>query len=139
LVQELAQWVHSTQTARCVVVQDRGVPPDVDSAESSATGDAFGGDRGCGNETTVQRQAPQNPKTRRHAPTCATDTETKMSSAIDVRSRRVTSLAMRVPSPSTCFYNDTDAAGGLQYYSSRGSIDHMYVPASATHTAAATT
>jgi hypothetical protein len=69
-----------------------------------------------------------------------------MSSTIDVCSgtstsvsRRVTSLAMRMPSPSTCSYNDTDAAGGLQYYSSRGSIDHVYVTASATHTTAATT
>jgi hypothetical protein len=68
-----------------------------------------------------------------------------MSSATDVRSgtstsvgRRVTSLAMRMPSPSTCSYNDTDAAGGLQCHSSRGSIDHVYVPATATHTAAAT-
>jgi hypothetical protein len=93
-----------------------------------------------------QRQAPRRRNTRRHAPTSAIDTETNMSSAIGecsgtstTVSRRVTSLAMRMPSPSTCSYNDTDAAGGLQYYSSRGSIDHVYVPASATHTAAATT
>ncbi len=94
-----------------------------------------------------QRQARQHHNTRRHAPTCAINTETKMSSTIDVRSgtstivsRRVTSLAMRMPSPSTCSYNDTDAAGGLQYYNSRGSIDHVYryISASATHTAAAT-
>jgi hypothetical protein len=92
-----------------------------------------------------KRQAPQRLIARRHEPTSAIDTETNMSSAIHVRSgtstsvsRRVTSLAMRMPSPSTCSYNDTDAAGGLQYYSSRGSIDHVYVPASATHTAAST-
>jgi hypothetical protein len=46
---------------------------------------------------------------------------------------------MHMPSPSTYSYNDTDAAGGMQYYSSRSSIDHMYVPVSATRTAAATT
>jgi hypothetical protein len=93
-----------------------------------------------------QRQAQRRRNIRRHAPTSAIDTETNMSSAIHVRSgtstsvsRRVTSLAMRMPSPSTCSHNDTDAAGGLQYHSSCGSIDHVYVPASATHTVAATT
>jgi len=38
----------------------QGVPPDLDSAESSATGGAFRGDRGCGNETTVRDS--QSPK-----------------------------------------------------------------------------
>ena len=93
-----------------------------------------------------QRQAQRHRNTRRHAPTSAIDTETSMSSTIDVCSgtstsvsRRVTSLAMRMPSPSTCSYNDTDAAGGLHYYSSCGSIGHVYIFGSATHTAASTT
>jgi hypothetical protein len=38
----------------------QGVPPDLDSAESSARGGAFRGDRGCGNETTVRDS--QSPK-----------------------------------------------------------------------------